>query len=172
MACRRDKDTSKLVAKLRVYPLGARWFYVAYLWQDRESMVAASDDGIECNAFCCHNKWAERVSGSVRTRIIPPFRGEIHFNAEYWDMESVAHECLHAALSLSGQIGLSPEKVFSGNGELTLCLPDELAEQCRSRLTDEELLCYIHGDMVNKVCRFLWEHAPAKGWNTEDIHAQ
>ena len=164
MACLRKKDTSHLIAKKRIHPLGARWFYVVYMWADRASMIAASEDGLECNAFCCHNPWLERFFGAVRTRIVPTFCGEMHFNSEYWNMEAVAHECLHASITLGGRIGLTPEKVFSGEGDLSPCLPNELTEKCRSTLTDEELLCYIHGDMVDKVYRFLWECSPPDGW--------
>lgn len=164
MGCLRNKNRSNLISKKRIYALESRWFYVAYMWKDRASMIAASDDGVECNAFCCHSPWRESVNGSFRTRFIPPFRGEIHFNSECWNMESVAHECLHASITLAGQIGLSPTKVFSGDGELSLCLPDEITESVRSSRTDEEILCYIHGDMVDKVYRFLWECSPCDKW--------
>jgi len=157
MSCLKNKDTSKLIAKKRIYPLGMRWFYTLYVWEDKKSMLAASDDGVLCDAFCCHSPWRESISGAFRTRFVPPFRGELHFSVHNWNMEVVSHECSHASIALSHQIGLSPHNIFSGEGRLSECLSCELLDKLVSEPTDEELFCYILGDMTQKVYRFLWK---------------
>ena len=177
MVCNPRKDMTQCRAAAKFYPLEQRHFYTVYLWETREAMLAAADeDG--CEACVCHVPYMERFETTRFARILGvltrwkvdlsksvlrffPKLGEIHFYAGGWDNEIVTHECLHASLGLARAYRLSPTFVFDGGGELSLHLADWDIAQV---LTDEEILCYLHGQLTDAVTKWLWKHDPSKKW--------
>lgn len=172
------KDESRLVAKARIAPMGLRHCVYAYLWADKDAMYAATGEQ-GCDACAVHVPY---ISGHAYTwwqallriatmgvvdlgeqvRKHPVKSGELHFIAGEWDEEIVANECLHLTVGITWAYQLSPSHIFSGSGEVSpgvasRCVAAGLPE---SAVSDNELFCYLHGDMVRQVYRWLWEVNP------------
>jgi len=95
-----------------------------------------------------------------------PRLGELHFaQGKGWNMETVAHEVSHAALSVARAAGITPAYVFSFRGEKSHHLKLTPAFQGASKATqddfsDEEAYCHIHGDLFDQVYHWLWKVDP------------
>lgn len=128
------------------------WFPI-WLWQRRHWMP----DFVMDHVGCWKDHWLPKL-------------GEIHFAAkEGWDMETVAHECCHATITSARALDVNPRNVFTMDGSLSqhfadtpVMHSDAYPEWCVSSLSDEELFCYIHGMLFEKVYSWLWQvDAPA-----------
>lgn len=113
-------------------------------------------------------QWPDRVRRLVlvpRDKFFPRL-GELHFaQGKGWDMEIVAHEVSHAALSTARAIGVSPAGIFSFSGHTSHHLKltpayQAAAPSVQDDFTDEEAYCYIHGDLFNQVYRWIWTVDP------------
>jgi hypothetical protein len=175
---RKDLSLSRAVAKF--YPLKQRYFYTAYLWETKEAMQAAVKGDDAYTAITCHTPYCETFkhttfgywlwkisfglldfSESILT--FTPKLGEIHFYAGGWNQEVVAHECLHASIGLARAHRINPEFVFDGWMGLSEHFKDKYGEK-DGIISDEELLCYMHGQLVTEVYKWLWKHDPSDKW--------
>ena len=97
-----------------------------------------------------------------------PRLGEIHFaQGKGRNMEIVAHEVSHAALSVARAVGVTPDNVFSFTGGLSHSLKLTPAFQsadaaAQDDFSDEEAYCYIHGDLFDQVYSWLWKVDPPR----------
>jgi hypothetical protein len=170
---RKDLKNAAAITKLRIFPnfavptclsedyttdLRHSRFVTVYLWENREDMIAASMNPPGTRAACDHMPYRESPDGSVW---ISPKVGELHFVEGDWNLEIVAHEILHAIFGIIRAIGPHPEAIFnqdkrSANGSEYLMG------------SAEEDICYLHGQMVDDVYRWLWENNPSKKWTKKE----
>lgn len=183
MPCNAKKDLSGCVAKTKVRLLGGKHFFTVYLWREKATMNREAMEEADANAeaCCCHMgergsipacTWWRRfvlrlLPGWLAVRLLPfewstpPKAGELHFCVGSWDMEIAAHECLHATIGAARAYKLDPKKVFDGSGELSSALASTpAAKALPGKLSDEEIACYIHGELVGEVYRWLWTVDP------------
>lgn len=186
MACQPRKDESKLIAKTRISPLELKHCVYVYLWADKESMWSVTTEH-GCDACACNMPFMQMsahtplqelvrkltfglIGHGVEFRRFSRKIAELHFVVGKWDEETVSHECLHAALSLARAYGLSCCTVFDGQHSLSECCYELLAghEELQHITSDEELLCYIQGELNSHVFRWLWRSDPKPGWKKVD----
>ncbi len=171
MPCSNHKNLSTCLARGRVQCFGAnRHFYALYLWKTRKDLNACGvdyegkkDGGVEGDGMCCHMpSFLDPESGIKRWF---PKLGEIHFLVGAWDMEVAAHECLHASINFARAVRISPHRTFEDGGlseHFLTCIPSVAPALSARDLSDEELFCYAHGEMVDAVYRWLWKHDTSK----------
>lgn len=182
MPCQPRKDESRLIAKTRIAPLGLKHCVYVYLWADKGAMWAATDEQ-NCDACACNMPFMQAraytplqnvvwmltfgmVDRGLEFRRFPRKITELHFVVAKWDEETVSHECLHAALSLARAYGLSCCAVFDGQHSMSEdCYAILLSNSELQHITsDEEMLCYIQGELNSAVFRWLWRTDPKPGW--------
>lgn len=177
MAINTKKDLSKVVARSRFRIFESRYFVDAYLWKTRRDMsdmnVRATGDGYKTApdplspdvlGLFCQAPYSIVVGKDGEDfEKHPPRLGELHFAKEDWNTEVSQHECQHAAIRVARAVRLNPAFVFGGGGELSAhFLHTPLFSLVSGNgLSDEELFCYISGDLFSRVHRWLWEVDPA-----------
>lgn len=176
MPCKRNKDLSMCKARGKVNPLGLKYFFRVYLWETEEAMHTASTEplGEGCGAFCCHEQtWYQKyIPAGWKARLYhlsfglialeekeekcSRKRGELHFLAGKWTTEEVAHECLHASIGLAHAYHLDSFKVFDQMHDASPHLA-EMDVRTGANECDEEMFCYIHGELMASVYKWLGE---------------
>jgi len=175
MPCNAKKDLSNCLARAKVRILGGKHFFSIYLWDTKEDLnLQAQIEGGDAEAACCHMpesailpartfwRWLvlKFTPQFIQRRFIkfewrtPPKAGEIHFYRNAWTMENVAHECAHATLGAARAYGLTPGYLMDGSGELSSHLMR--GDFPEGAISDEELFCYIQGELFDAVFRWLW----------------
>lgn len=147
MPIRRIKDTTRLISKAKIRGRGRRHYLHAYLWRDRAAMIAADGDGDSSAsgqstmAMHCPNAHTITITpGSEDQHSSPPLLGELHFVADDWTTEVVAHELCHALFHRLSALGQGD--VFA------------------LEMADEEPICYEFGQWFEQVYAWLWEVNP------------
>lgn len=118
-------ELARVVATRRFFIEDSTRYYEVYLWNDKVALQQYLDKskqttlGLTCNE--------PRYSHSKRI-------GEIHFAVGQWDLNIVAHECLHATMNIM--------RLFSLN---------------YAQVENEERICYLHGRLVQAVYQWLFE---------------
>ena len=101
MTCKRNKDTSGLIAKWRLNSK-QRHYYDVFLWKDQSCFDQNTNDNEANIAAACVNFMPTKLliseSGEIKKITKPKKLGEIHFLKDKWNMEIVAHELCHALL--------------------------------------------------------------------------
>ena len=121
-------------------------YYSGFLWKDRKSLAAniildADEKDDDMDGICCHSSYfVGRNTASPYQIKCPRKLGEIHFIADKWDLEVVSHECLHATINIARMLNCHP---FYD-------------------INYEEQVCYIHGELVDMVYRWLWQANPKR----------
>lgn len=118
-------ELARIVATRRFFIEDSTRYYEVYLWNDKVALQQYLDKkkqttiGLTCNE--------PRHSHSKRI-------GEIHFAVGQWDLNIVAHECLHATMNIMHLLSLDYAQV-----------------------ENEERICYLHGRLVQAVYQWLFE---------------
>ena len=175
MPCKRNKDLSECKARGKVAPLGLKHCVYLYLWETQDAMRAASAEPLDGDfgAFASHEPiWYRKfIPAGWKARLFhlsfglialenkevacSRKRGELHFLAGDWTTEDVAHECMHATIGLANAYHLDPFKIFDQMHGATLHLA-ELNVRPGANECDEEMLCYLHGELMAGVYKWLW----------------
>lgn len=142
MPIKYKRNESKVIARSKVLIDGLpNRYYSVFLWSDRAAMMAAFPNDIQehdnTDAFCCHGLIVfgqPNNQGPVRIRTARRV-GEIHFLTGKWDMEVVAHECFHATMHICEIMAVEPMR----------------------HIEMQEIAAYLHGEMVDKIYRWLWQ---------------
>lgn len=152
MPIKHRKDKTRLIGRVRLRKPGQRHYLFAYLWQDRDAMLAATDiDDPRTMACHCCNSYVEHfpprklhdvIGAEPRSRSCPPLLGELHFVRNEWNEEIVAHELCHA---LVHRLRTLPNRgaVFED-------------------MDHEEPLCLTFGQWFNQLYNWLWDFNPPK----------
>jgi hypothetical protein len=154
---RHVKDTSRLIARVKIRARGRRHYLFAYLWEDREAMLAAAGHGDRSTQalhvpnsysfdFDNINTW-EGAHNSA-----PPLLSEVHFVREDWTAEIVAHELCHALLHRLRAVGPPTEILLS-----------------QTPMEAEEAVCYEFGEWFDQLYEWLWEVDSADGWDEAPV---
>ena len=108
-----------------------------FLWPNRELFHAKMTDSAGADGMHCAHPYFTHIV----TRKHRPMRvvGSIHFVRGKWDMEVVAHECLHAIAHYIRATGSKAIGHWTDNME------------------KEEAICYPFGKLVDEIYRKLWE---------------
>lgn len=115
-----------------------------FLWPSRDMFHGKMADGVGADGL--HHPHPYRKHIVTRKRRPMRVVGSIHFVRDKWDMEVVAHECLHAIAHYIRSTGKNP-----------------LGDKC-DNMKEEEELCYPFGRLVEEVYTKLWELNPSPGW--------
>lgn len=141
MSIRYKKDKNAVFAATKL-PISrfAGHHYMAYLWKNQTGMIVNAPKDMDANddtgAYCCHAHYWAGFPDNGRAKINAPKRlGEIHFVQSNWNMEYVAHECFHATKHICTILQINPA----------------------ANIQYEERAAYIHGEMVDRCYRWLWE---------------
>lgn len=146
MPLRHRKDLSRLIGRTRIQGRRSRRHYLlAYLWEDRQAMLAVvgtDGKGLDIRAMHCPNVTVMQVGKKNEPTVYksPPLLGEVHFVANDWNEEIVAHELVHAVLHRLEALG---------QGDLTAL-----------EIEDEEPICLEFGQWFDQVWSWLWKINP------------
>lgn len=119
-------DYADILARTRMFIESSERFYEVYLWDDEIALQKYLDDkkgGKTLGLTCNEPREALRSKNKI---------GEIHFASGCWNMNIVAHECLHATFNIMRLLGLDYAQV-----------------------ENEERICYFHGELTQGVYRWL-----------------
>lgn len=130
--CIYHADLSRVLARKKFYVENGTQYYDVFLWD--------SKDALQRDYECRKGKCSDSVLGVTcpapyKDGTMPDFLGEIHFAAPSWNLEVVAHECLHATLHA---LRVYEIDLLDGN------------------MDEEERICYLHGKLFEDVYRWLW----------------
>lgn len=130
--CIYHADLSRVVARKKFLVEGSRRYFEVFLW---ESTDALQKDN-ECrNGVCEKNILGVTCPAPYKDGTTPEILGEIHFARNSWNLEVVAHECLHATIHAMHVYNIDLLNGF---------------------MEEEERLCYLHGHLFEDVYRWLW----------------
>lgn len=116
-------------------------YWNVFLWPECEPMWAhLNDEERLCTG--CHHPRPYYIDVETGARCPKPLLGDIHFVKGRWDMEVVAHECLHAVSYFIEAKGTPP---FGDP---------------KCGMQQEEVYCYAFGKLVDGVYRGLWDRDP------------
>jgi hypothetical protein len=146
---RRQKDKKQLVAQTRVTHTDKVHYFDVYLWANKRALLENSLIDGDAEACCCtapiylkiHNNPA-----AIHEEWLYPKLGEAHFVKNDWDLETVAHEIMHATIHSMRWVKPRYDEVAWQHGN------------------SEEAICYLHGRWVDKIYRWLWDTNPSKNW--------
>ena len=117
---------------------GSHW--KVFLWPDRASFHSKIKDASGADGM--HHPHPIIINRLTRKRRPTRIIASIHFVRDKWDMEVVAHECMHAVAHYIRATGAKPLGHKS----------DDMGQ--------EEKCCYLFGKMVDSIYRQLWEMNP------------
>lgn len=132
------KDLTHCLSRAKIFIGHGGRYYMAYLWDDRNSMHenATTDiDGEMGDGLCCHAPYLCMIQEDGMRRRFPRKLGEMHFLQGKWDMEVVAHECFHATNHTCKAFGVNPQE----------------------DIEQEEFAAYVQGELTNQAYKWLWD---------------
>ena len=154
MPIKRLKDKERLLSKLWLPSAFSRHYWHAYLWMDRDALVANTIGMNDRTMACCvPAKWVTDFRTGQNN--VPPMMGEFHFVKDDWSMMVVAHEVQHAIIHRMRVVtpfaweAMAQDPITGGG--------------YRGALTYEELLCFEAGRWVNDLYVWLWDFNPYGG---------
>lgn len=136
---RQTKPKSKLLGQFKLSSARKPYYYQVYLWRDIKDLknYAELDPTDDTLAVTCFEPWY--VDDSTGQVYINPKLGEIHFAANNWNVNVIAHEVQHAIVHRMRLIWPAAH----------LIMLDEYADA-------EEEIAYENGNWVERVHTWLW----------------
>ena len=138
------------VEHFRGYGKSRKFWWKVLLWPDLQTFHAhgrvTPDKSGKVRATAMHHPHVYYENNDTKRRRPLKVIGTIHFVRDRWDMETVAHECFHAAAHY-----------IRATKSLPLGVDDD-------NMVKEEQVCYQMGRLVSNVYRKLWDLNPNPRW--------
>jgi len=147
MGVRRVKDLSGLVAQAVMRSSRRPHYWHVFLWRDKTAFIGGTKGMEDGKASGCHCPCPTLMDPESGELLPSPKCGEIHFVAEDWNEEVVAHELQHAILH-----------------RLRVLCPSYRAILERDEIEAEEEVCYEFGRWFAAIWKWLLQNDHPSKW--------